>query len=122
ALVQGVAVGIDGDGLQRAHRKADQAARQGADQRQQQGGASAPQVRYAVLLQQEGALVQKCGHGYSFGTSVETLRPGRMQQLGKTGPAQDGRDTDRGKTGLAPAGRQPWFRGWASMAWSIMAL
>ena len=44
ALPHGVTLLVNGDGLQSAHRKADQAAEKRADQRQQQGCARAAQV------------------------------------------------------------------------------
>ena len=62
ALPHGVTLLVNGDGLQSAHRKADQAAEKRADQRQQQGRARAAQVREAVLLQHCGTVCEKVLH------------------------------------------------------------
>ena len=62
ALPHGVTLLVNGDGLQSAHRKADQAAEKRADQRQQQGRARAAQVREAVLLQHCSTVCEKVLH------------------------------------------------------------
>ena len=61
-LPRRVALLVDGDGLQCADRKADQAAEKCADQRQQQGRARAAQIRKAILLQHCGTVHEKVLH------------------------------------------------------------
>ena len=112
-LVQRIAVGVDGDGLQGAHCKADQAAHQGAHQGQQQGSACAPQIGKPVFLQQEGTLVQKFVHtGNSF------VLPARGP---KTTTAPTGQKVRPGLDGCVWLGDYS-LRGWTEMASSIMVL
>ena len=108
-LPGGVALFIDGDRLQSAHGETDQAAKECADQCQQQGSACAAQIRKAVFLQHIGAVCQKVLHGDS--PLFFMHRRGRTAET----PAAE-------KSGRGMDGGDYSLRGCTLMASSIMVL
>ena len=108
-LPGGVTLFIDGDRLQSAHGETDQAAKECADQCQQQGSACAAQIRKAVFLQHIGAVCQKVLHGDS--PLFFMHRRGRTAET----PAAE-------KSGRGMDGGDYSLRGCTLMASPIMAL